>query len=216
MARRLFQLGLVLICAHIDLALSQSDLRAGLQSGSASRPSVAFINPDAKGQPFWALVTRFMREAAADLNIDLEVYHQDKDRFKGLKIAEALLKRTDRPDYLLYMYQSNTGKRILELAEQNGVPSFLFNTDIHPNDKQEVGQPRDRFKHWLGHMYPDDTQAGDLLATSLLNLASSTGVPQASTPIDILAFSGGLDSAVSADRNTGLKQAMARHGNAAL
>lgn len=171
-------------------------------------PRVVFINPDAPGNPFWDKVTQVMQAAAVNLQFSLEVrYGLDNREGTTLQAMEAL--QQDPPiDYLLYIYQIGQGKRILQAAEQAGVYSIIFNTDVPEQDQAAFGPPGQRFPHWLAHLVPDDQAAGRNLAAYLIEAAKAAGKPG---KIDLVGFNGGRDSSAARLREAGLNQALAEY-----
>ncbi len=170
---------------------------------------VSFINPDSKGNPFWDRTTEFMRWFAEDLNIELEVLYARENRFNVANLAEQVMRRESPPDYLVFIYQHGSGKAILEMAERYRQKSLIFNTAIHPQEEQYVGQPREHFKYWLGHLKPDDRYAGKLLAEQLLSQARARTAERQVRTLEMIAISGGKESTPALDRNRGLADALA-------
>lgn len=173
-------------------------------------PRVVFLEPD--DSRFWALVSGFMRAVAEDLDLELEVVtDHDQHRFSYLKLAERVLARPDKPDYLVFMCKENVTARMLKLAEAAGVRVFTFNTDIPAGARAEVGLPREKLASWIGHLSPDNLAAGQTLAQMLAQQARSLdsfGDGARPEPPSMMALSGTRDSSASLDRNLGLMQAV--------
>ncbi|MDT8992415.1 ABC transporter substrate-binding protein [Curvibacter sp. APW13] len=174
---------------------------------------IAFINPDRAGNPFWDKLTSLMQAAATRLNIDLQVYYAGTGRFQSLSVAEQALQAQPKPDYLVYIAQAGTVAQILAAAEAAKVHSFILNTDLLAEDRARVGAPREQFRYWIGHMFPDDVQAGAALATALAGAARSKGARQ---PIEMIALSGTRDSSAALDRGVGLEQVLAKNNDMRL
>lgn len=171
--------------------------------------NVTFINPDSRGDPFWDRTTQFMRWFAEDLNIELEVLHARENRFNVASLAEEVMRRDTPPHYLIFIYQHGSGKVILEMAEQLGQHSLIFNTAIHPEEAAEVGAPRERFQHWLGHLQPNDRRAGQILAEHLISAAQARAPQPSAQTLEMIAISGSKESTPALQRNQGLADALA-------
>ncbi|MDX5297447.1 MAG: hypothetical protein LPK85_00700, partial [Gammaproteobacteria bacterium] len=78
---------------------------AGYAASPASSINVTFVNPDKPGNPFWDLVTDFMKAAADSLDIELQVIYGDADRYVTTSKAIAAIQASPPPDYLVFMYQ---------------------------------------------------------------------------------------------------------------
>ncbi|MGM0768387.1 MAG: ABC transporter substrate-binding protein [Pseudomonadota bacterium] len=175
-------------------------------AGAASRPSVVFLAPD--DSTFWTMVAGVMQEAAIDLDMDLEVvFDRGRDRFTYLRLAEKVLERDVRPDYLMFMAKENVTAEMLTLASKADVKVFTFNTDIPARARETVGMPRKSLPNWIGHLVPDNVAAGRQLAAALAAQAAELGLTRQDSAPDTIALSGTRDSSAAKDRNLGLMQA---------
>ncbi len=177
---------------------------------------VAFINPDKAGNPFWDQVESFMLDVAGDLDIEVDRFYANQSRFEAIDIVKRLSEQAVQPDYLIFIYQAGSGAAILDLAEKAGIGSFVINTDIYEADKERVGLPRQRYQHWLGHMYPDDFDAGKQLADYLINLSLARSGAHDDEAIAVVGFGGSKESMPGIERNRGLEAAVAAQKAAVL
>lgn len=170
---------------------------------AASRPSVVFLSPD--DSRFWELVAGFMNAVASDLDIELEVqFDHERHRFSYLNLAQKVLSRPDKPDYLVFMCKEGVTERMLKLAGAAGVRVFTFNTDVPKESRSVLGLPREKLPYWIGHLAPDNVAAGQTLAQLLARHARDLGVLEPSQPLSTIALSGTRDSSAAKDRNLGL------------
>lgn len=171
------------------------------QSGQSAQPvHVGFVNPDYRGDPFWDSVTEVLLAAADNLGMKLEVRYGEGNRLRSTEEALSLLKEPGL-DYLLTIFQSGQGGRILSAAESAGTPVFFFNTDIPESDTGRVGIPGQIFTQWIGHLVPDDRQAGRLLGSELREAAVRNALPM---PLKVVGFTGSRESTPSRLRVEGL------------
>jgi ABC-type xylose transport system substrate-binding protein len=181
-------------------------LCSGVSLATEPRLQVAFISPDPEVEGFWMLYKNVMLSAAKDLNIELEVVHSPNvNRFDHYDRVESVFSREDKPDYLVTLFLRNTSHKMLQAIEKSGIRFFATNSDIPDNVRQFIGRPRQIFKSWIGHARPDDYQAGELLAKTLL---SQHRQASGSDPVNIIAVTGARDSDVTFMRNAGLKSAV--------
>lgn len=158
---------------------------------------------------FWPIVEKIMVSAAKDLNLDLDIYKYNNDPFYMITmVREVLADPENRPDCILIHNFKKRGEKILELGEQFQVPVFLFNAGFEADD--QVGNPREKYPHWIGQMVPDDEYGGYLLAKKLIKKAASIRKNN-SAPIEMVALEGNRTSNASARRVAGLKRALAEH-----
>jgi ABC-type sugar transport system substrate-binding protein len=174
---------------------------------AASRPSVVFMSPDTSR--YWTLQAGFMQAVAEDLDINLEVLVDKKrNRFSYIRMADSVLSRADKPDYLIFMCREKVTTPMLRMANDAGVKVFTFDTNLPVAAQQALGAPRQVLKNWIGHVSPDNVAAGRTLARMLAQQARKQNLQDPGRALSTLALSGTLDSSAAIDRNTGLQQAI--------
>ena len=182
----------------------------------ADKIKVAFINPSHQEDPFWSLMTKLMASAAADLNIQLTVHYSDRNRFNSLSLAEQIVTSSNKPDYLVFHFQAQVGEKMLEAAEKAEVHSLVFNTKAAASERLRIGEPRAKFKFWLGHLVPDDYQAGKLLAQALITQWRSRESNLKQDTIRMIGLTGTFDNAATIEREAGLKALIAQQQDVIL
>ncbi|MFT6122095.1 MAG: ABC-type sugar transport system substrate-binding protein, partial [Oleiphilaceae bacterium] len=124
----------------------------------------------------------------------------------SLEIAKEILNADEKPDYLIFHFQAQVGSHILQAAEKEKVYSFAFNTNTPKADKLDIGVPRGKYKYWLGHMFPNDENAGFLLSSALVNKAIQEGRVDSRGKVQIIGLTGTNESRAALDRNRGLER----------
>lgn len=158
---------------------------------------------------FWPVVERIMSAAATDLGMELQIYEFENDPFYMVTLVEKVLEDpATKPDCILIHNFKKRGSKVLQLAEDAGVPIFIFNAGF--DRVSDVGQPREKFAYWIGQMLPDDEYAGYLLAQELILKAGKLEKNQ-SKPIEMVALEGNRTSEASNKRVAGLKRALGEH-----
>jgi len=140
-------------------------------SACASGFSVVFINPGHVDEPFWRSVARFMQPAAQQLGIRLEVLHAQRDQLKMRELVRQIAARPVKPDYLMIVNEKEAGGDMLQLADAAGIKTLLAFSKFEGAQAAEHGQPRQKYRHWLGSITPDATAAGRLTADELVRQA---------------------------------------------
>jgi len=176
-----------------------------MQSLNAKTINVAFINGrDNVG--FWKDVENFMLEVAKDFDdIKLTIYRAKSNHLKQLRILEEITSSSYKTKYDVVLTRAlgKNGIQLLDIAEKNKTPIFLFNTGLDEKQIAIAGAPRQNYKYFIGEMYPDDEQAGFDLASELVSnyeLISTNG------KINLLALSAGPGNLASVTRVKGLKR----------
>jgi len=178
-----------------------------VQAGAAVEPiRVTMISPTVdKKHPFWGDYFTFMNAAADSLGIDLRILWAS-DRYDVVEVASEALEQPEEVGYLMHVYRARSSYDILVKSEDKGVKSFLVNTAIIPDEQKLVGYPRGKFKKWIGHVYPDDSQAGKILAEKLLKRAVELQLTDKDDKVGFVGIGGSRDSAASILRGQGLQQ----------
>jgi ABC-type sugar transport system substrate-binding protein len=190
--------GILIIAA---LAWSTSVARAG-------DLRVAFINPTGPRE-FWELVSATMRAAAAQLNVDVAERQSERSFDKAIAVARDFLSEHPRPDYLIATNDVGVGGEIIKLADAAGVPLILLNNELEGRQWAEYGEPRTKYRRWLGSIVPDHEGGGYGIAEAILTEAARI---KNNRPLKLLALAGEADTPASNDRLKGMKRAIAVMG----
>ncbi|MBI1774182.1 MAG: ABC transporter substrate-binding protein [Proteobacteria bacterium] len=166
---------------------------------------VGFINPN---QPaaFWSLISATMQAAAGELGIDVDIRLADGSHDKAFALAREFLARQPRLDYLVGTNDFNFGADLVKLADAAGVPLLLLSNDLDKKDWAEYGEPRTKYRHWLGSIVPDHESGGYGIAEGILTEAARI---KTARPLKLLAISGDPVTPASLDRVQGLKRSIA-------
>lgn len=168
-------------------------------------PSVVFLAPNQPGeQPFWTQAIEIMQAVAEDLKINLEILYSRPSSYSQKKDGLKALNTNPVPDYFLTLYMIEATPHHLKLAEKLGIRTFIFNAGVIAEDRREIGRPREKYRHWIGHMVPDDRQAGYLLADKLINQAKAAEKTDDSGKVHLISI-GGFGASIDKSREDGLK-----------
>jgi len=173
---------------------------------------VTFINPSYSTNDFWGTTMKIMQAAANDLDMEVTIYHANINRYNHTKFAMQEAGAAAKPDYFITMYVRQETRNVLNIMEKAAIKTFIINTDILPEDKEELGRPREKYKYWIGHMFPDDTRAGYDLADMLIRTAQDKHLQNKNGEIEIIGISGKHQAPAALSRNQGLRQAVRDHG----
>ncbi|RJP84572.1 MAG: hypothetical protein C4518_18835 [Desulfobacteraceae bacterium] len=192
-----------------------------MDASSEERMRVVFINPgffDVHNPTggFWLSVSSFMRAAAEDLNIDLEILYCDRNHIKMKNLAEEVISRKNPPDYLVVVNEKLSAGPIIINADQAGVKVFVILNGFEGEQRQKMGPPRSRYKHWLGTLIPDNHFAGYQVARLVIDQALNAGIKTPDGRLHLIGFSGDYITQASIERVDGLKQAVAEYPNVDL
>ena len=168
------------------------------------QPKILFLSPEPPENIFWGQVIKFLEAVAEDLDVNLEVVAAPVSSSYVLRRkAMQIISRKNKPDYILTGYWVGTTDSLFEAAKKTDTKFFLFNTGITPSERQLVGYPRGQYPNWIGHMQPNDSEAGHMLADILANRAREK---QFSGKLGIAALAGSELNPVSIERLRGLQQ----------
>jgi ABC-type sugar transport system substrate-binding protein len=165
---------------------------------------VGFINPT--GPPeFWRLVSATMRAAGAELGISIEERQTERSFDKAIAVARDFLSQRPLPDYLIATNDVGVGGEIVKLSSAAGVPLILLNNDLDEKQAAEYGEPRTKYRHWLGSIVPDHEGAGHGIAQAILIEAVRI---KKNRPLRLLALAGETDTPASTLRLRGMERAI--------
>jgi ABC-type sugar transport system substrate-binding protein len=165
---------------------------------------VGFVNPS--GPPeFWLLVSAAMQAAAAELGVDVDIRYTDRSHDKAIAIAKDFLSEQPPLDYLVATNDVGVGGDIIKLADAAGVPLILLSNDLDQKDWAQYGEPRTKYRHWLGSIVPDHEGAGYGIAEGILTEAARI---KTTRPLELLALTGDADTPASLQRVAGMKNAI--------
>lgn len=182
-----------------------------LLSMGSQAASVVFLNPGRSSEPFWISYTQFMRAAANDLGMSLQVRYAERDSQQMLRQAREVLQGEQRPDFVIFVNENYVGPEILRLSVGSGVRLFAVNSTLTADQQRIAGASRERYPNWIGSLTADDEQAGYLMAKELLRRGSAEG-----GGLEMLAFSGSKQTPASQFREQGLRRALAEYPQARL
>ena len=163
---------------------------------------------------FWSRVHGLIVAAAEDLDVDFKVYYAEESHIRLLSQVNAILSDPkSRPDGIIFHNYKNTGERLLAKAEQYGVKSLIFNAGFTNSDETSL-HPRQKYKHWIGEILPDDQFAGAELLEQLYKVATKLEKFSHSKEIKVLALEGNLSSGAYIARKSGFQQKLKELPNA--
>jgi len=162
---------------------------------------VAFINPTINDSPFWQQVEHVATSAAKDLNIQLKVYNSGGHRLWQKQTIDQIINQENKPDYLIFLPFDGTVVDTFTKLERAKIPFITIERPIFTDVHDSLGQPRGKFKFWLGEIYHDNKKAGQLLAKALISTSKSA---QPSSDISNVIGITGDYSGQSNERNAGL------------
>ncbi|MBS7660455.1 ABC transporter substrate-binding protein [Pseudomonas lalucatii] len=166
--------------------------------------SVVFLNPGYSNEPFWVGYSDFMQAAADSLGMRLRVIYGERDPKLLLSNAQRVLAEAEQPDYLVFVNEMYTGPELLRLFADSPIKLFSLHSTLTPEQQALVGGTRERYRHWIGSLVPNDREAGYLMGKALI--AKLGGRPG-----EMLAFSGVRHTPSATLREDGLRQALAEH-----
>lgn len=175
------------------------------RAASAGDIRVGFVNPGRDGEFFWLMVSDTMQAAAHEFGIDVDIRYTKRDYPRAMAITRDFLAEQPPLDYLVATNDIGTGGEIVKLADRAGVPLILLSNDLDPADWAEYGEPRTKYRHWLGSIVPDHEGGGYEIAEMILSEAKRL---KGARPLRLMALAGDAETPASNDRVRGLERAI--------
>lgn len=174
----------------------------------ASELNVTFINPGGQ-DGFWGAVSKTMRAAADDFDINLEIIDSNRDRFSMVKAAKTVSSKSVKPDYVILVNELDRGLGMAKTLTDAGIPSFFLLNRL-AQDQIDKSQGL----NLAGSVVPDNEIAGYEMAISLIEATRTAG--KADDGIEIMALLGDKATPAALQREKGLRRAVAEHSDATI
>ncbi|WP_028864024.1 ABC transporter substrate-binding protein [Psychromonas aquimarina] len=205
---------------HYFLILCCFLLPSVISSGASMK--VTFINPGVSVEnnqtgSFWYNVSAFMKAAANDLDIDLEVLYAERNHLNLDRLMEKVKSREQKPDYLIIVNEKNRGTAQLEIAMAAGIKTFMMLNALTKSEEiEKMGVPRGKHANWIGSLVPDNYYAGYQVAKTLIDKALQSDKTASDGKLHILGYAGDFVTPAAVLRNKGLKAAVSEYPNVEL
>lgn len=171
---------------------------------SFAKTKVTFINPGKSTEGFWVAVSSFMKASAEDLDLDFEVIYAERNFLKAVKIMEELGSRAQKPDYVVIVNEKLVAPRLLKVAEDNNIKTFMILNGLNEQQMKSEGAPRAKNSQWLGSLIPNNVEAGYLIADSLIKTAKQ----EKGDNLKLVAIAGNRATPASVQRVEGMQKAL--------
>ncbi len=158
---------------------------------------------------FYKTTYDFMSYAADDLKVDFDMIVISTSGNELRKEIDNQI-TNKHIDAFIIMNNIPLCMDIFDYCEKRGIPFFIFNSNIM---RDRLGSPRERYKHWIGEIVPDDFMGGYDLAKILIQ--ESRRVFNRNR-VSISALAGTAVDGASVQRVEGLKKAVKEDNNAVL
>lgn len=176
-----------------------------------SQINVTVLVPEPSQAPFWASVLDVMKAASDNLNIKLDIQilkASQHNRFSMLERFEDIATTTQKPDYFISPLQLGVEKELLEIIEKNQINYISLNSYIPAVQYEKLGRPREHFKHWLGHISPNDFLVGKELAEYLFQVTKAKNKNKPT--LNLIGITAPKSSLVGQQRAKGLFKALSQ------
>ncbi len=168
-----------------------------------SQFTILLLKPNGNDLPFWQMTENFVRTVANDLNINLISSHLPSI-LEGQSLERSSLsvyfkhdgRNVDAIISSLPIYQLDV---FLASFNDSGIPFITINNPLLKSKLHELGRPRDKLKHWLAHISPDEVEASLRLSAILLSRVCKD------EQANLISMSGHLDTGVTQLRLSGLR-----------
>ena len=186
-----------------------------LFSAENNIPNVIFINPGREDEAFWKDVSTTMSIASKLLGIQLTVIYGNRNRLKTEELGKNAINSAPEGSYIILVNEQKTGYPLASEALKKGLKVvFAYNPLVASDpDDATLGTPRQPYRNYIGAVIPDNIQAGELIAQSLMNAATTIAPNE---PWGIIGLGGLTATPAGADRLAGLQGSLTGRSNFTL
>lgn len=181
-------------------------LLSPIPSVNAEKINVSFVSCCLHDDFFWPKVESFMKAAADDLDINLEVVYAEMNHIRMKEMAEKIATREKRPDYLIIDNYKLMAGEIIKSVNKSGVKIFLMANGLTEEQALEFGKPREKYANWIGELTPDNHYAGQQLAKALIDRSLAQGTKAKDSKLHMIALSGDYVTPAGLQRIDGLRE----------
>jgi len=179
-------------------------LLSSLAYSSQKQINITFVSPSTHDHDFWGIAHNFARATAKDLGINFKVIYVKKaNRYTYLHALESAFTDTVKPDFIIAHFFNTTVIDTLNFSKKYDIPMFMVNSAISREEKNDK-YLRNIYPNFLGHMFPNEVQAGYLLAQYLIQKQKMNHPNQI---INVVGITGHRETSVTHERNEGLRKA---------
>ena len=180
-----------------------------LPAAAQGPPHVVFLNPGEpveRGRgPQWRMAARFMAAAARVFRMNLEVLYAERDHLLMLHQAEEVAHRAQVPDYVIIVNEKLAAQQMLRTFEHSPAKVLLIHNDLTPEQRQDIGNERERIRNWIGTVTTDDASGSYRLMDDLFRQSGSREAR-------IIGITGDRNTPVSLARAEGVNNYVAKTG----
>ncbi|MFC3122743.1 substrate-binding domain-containing protein [Agaribacter flavus] len=181
---------------------------------------VMFIHAD-KGFPFYDSVVDYSKAVSKAFKAKLDLYYVPRSvrtRFDIVEYSTNIVDKYDtKPNLIVAPLWLRAEHDFIRAIEDRQIDLLTFNYQIPDSLLEELGKPREKYKHWLAHISPNDVQAGYELTKYLLAEARrKKSCNDKDCRYNIFAVRGFEYAAVTKQRHEGLVRAVNKDAKANL
>ena len=170
----------------------------------AKEINIILFSHNNNDQDYWGIVHQFARASAKDLGINLIIKYNDTIHRKSyIENMDKVLGAENVSAFLAVSFMGEA-QSVLSLSSKYNIPVIMFDNTFSLLEKSKIGQPRVKYKNYIGHISPNDYQLGYLLADYLIKQAKEN---KTNKTIELIGISGSRISPESYERNKSLEMA---------
>lgn len=178
---------------------------------NSKKINVAFISATTPQNPFWHNYITYMKIACDSLGMNFNAYYANENHLQMNPLLEKVIKGKPRPSVIVFLDSKRQAETVIKTATQAKIPVFLVNTALDEVETKRLGNPREKYKYWIGQMQPDDKTAGYIVAKTLFDK-----LPKNGKKYHVIGINGNVASGVTKLRLEGLLEAVAQSNNVVL
>lgn len=164
---------------------------------------------------FWTGIHGLAREAAKDLNADFKILFANRDHLRAIEFAHELAQSTDKPDYVIVVGERLIASQSIPALCSAGIKVMVYG-DLTSDEKELIGEPRQKHPLYLGKIAIDDYSAGYLSAELIITSCYEKNMHNDAGELFITAFEGVRKTSFSSERVRGLHDVLAKYPKVTL
>lgn len=174
---------------------------------SENKLTFAYLTP--RGDDFYKYSYTIAKAACKDLGVELIWLpaNNDPELYKA-NAKKVLIDKSPKVDAVLYKNFNPLGRYVVEWAEKGKIPVIAVSEGLSGVDRVKMGQPREKYKYWIGEFISDQFEAGYNLGNYLVDKAKASGLVDQYGKVHLVALTGNSYEGSSIGRVNGLHAMM--------
>jgi len=185
-------------------------LNSSLFALNNKKIKVVFISVAAKEEVFWNGIHELAKKAAKDLGVELKILYSNRDHLLAVRMAKNIAKSKNKPDYVIVVAEKLIASLSIPILSKSNIKVLVLG-NINKKKKEEIGNPKEKYKNYIGKISIDDYSAGYLTMEVIIKEAIKKKLYDKNGYINFLSLEGVRETSFNYERVRGMKDVLKKY-----